>query len=230
MSSCQKWILKDVWETLGWGGGEEEWWRNRNKGAERQRERGPANVKQGWVFRFKQGFSHYDSATVYCILQRPYYDGLLAFTLPFTLPVQHLHRKQRQDLLQRGVAGNNAGPDDLERRILFTARRQRTWILMNITVWPAKLWWRRVRFVQTVVLLLCFDACWKHFPLALLVSGVYNYNGVHENAAEVVWMSVRVSVSRNFLPSDVISQSHCVCHIQSRARKTSEKVNAETCC
>ena len=49
---------------------------------ERQRERGgPTYVTQGRVFRFKEGFSHYDSATVYCILQRPYYKELLAFML-----------------------------------------------------------------------------------------------------------------------------------------------------
>lgn len=66
--------------------------RNRVGDEKRERERrggglgGAASVKQGLLSRFKEGFSHYDSATEYCILQRPYYNGLLAFMMPFTLP------------------------------------------------------------------------------------------------------------------------------------------------
>lgn len=67
-------------------GGEQKQRNEKRQGLERgrERERRPASVKQGRVSRFKEGFSHYDSATVYCILQRPYYNGLLAFMLPFT--------------------------------------------------------------------------------------------------------------------------------------------------
>lgn len=97
---------------------------------ERERERekqGPASVKQGRLSQFKGGFSHYDSATVYCILQRPYYSCLLAFMLPFTLQVQHLHGKQGQDLRQRGLAGDhNAGAHDLGKRIQRGVRSPRT--------------------------------------------------------------------------------------------------------
>lgn len=65
--------------------------------------RGAVSVKKGPVSRFKEGFSHYDSATVYCILQRPYYDVVLAFMLTFRLRVQHLHGKQGQELLRGGL-------------------------------------------------------------------------------------------------------------------------------
>lgn len=64
---------------------------------------GTRECQAGRVSRFKEGFSHYDSATVYCILQRPYYNGLLAFMLPFTSPAQHLHGKQGQDLRRGGL-------------------------------------------------------------------------------------------------------------------------------
>lgn len=112
--------------------------------SERQTERRPASVKQGWVSRFKEGFSHYDSATVYCILQRPYYNGLLAFMLPFTSQVQHLHGKQGQDLRHRGLAeDHNARADDLGRGILFRVRSHRTRILINSTVWMLRWRWRR---------------------------------------------------------------------------------------
>lgn len=81
--------------------------------SERERE-GPGSIKQGRVSRFKGGFSHYDSATVYCILQRPYYNGLLAFMLPFTSQVQHLHGKQGQDLRREELAeDHNARAEDL---------------------------------------------------------------------------------------------------------------------
>lgn len=71
---------------------------------------GAVGVKKGRVSRFKEGFSHYDSATVYCILQRPYYDVVLAFMLTFRLRVQHLHGKQGQELLRGGlVEDHNAG-------------------------------------------------------------------------------------------------------------------------
>lgn len=97
-----------MWDTLGGVGGfrSSGGWAemvlqkaetDREKERERERE-GPGSIKQGRVSRFKGGFSHYDSATVYCILQRPYYNGLLAFMLPFTSQVQHLHGKQGQDL------------------------------------------------------------------------------------------------------------------------------------
>lgn len=54
---------------------------------------GGASVKQGALSPFKAGFSHYNSATGYCILQRPYYKVLLAFMMAFTSQVQHLHGK-----------------------------------------------------------------------------------------------------------------------------------------
>lgn len=96
------------------------------QGFEKERER-ERSVKQGRVSRFKEGFSHYDSATVYCILQRPYYNGLLAFMVPFTSRVQHLHGKQGQDLLRGALAeDHNARADDLGRRILFKMRSLRT--------------------------------------------------------------------------------------------------------
>lgn len=111
---------------------------------EREREWRPTSVKQGRVFWLKEGFSHYDSATVYCILQRPYYNGLLAFMLPFTSRVQHLNGKQGQDLQRGGLAeDHNVRADDLERRILFRERKHRTWILINTTVWILQWQWRR---------------------------------------------------------------------------------------
>lgn len=86
---------------------------------------GPTSVKQG--SQFKEGFSHYDSATVYGILQRPYYNGLLAFMLPFTSRVQHLHGKQHHDLLQGGLAEDHSTrEDDLRRRILFRVSSHKT--------------------------------------------------------------------------------------------------------
>lgn len=85
--------------------------------------RGAVSVKKGRVSRFKEGFSHYDSATVYCILQRPYYDVVLAFMLTFRLRVQHLHGKQGQELLRGGlVEDHNAGEDDSGTRILSRVR------------------------------------------------------------------------------------------------------------
>lgn len=52
----------------------------------------------------QKGISHYDSVTVYCTLQRAYYNGLLAFMLPFTLQVQHLHPERRPGFKLRRTA------------------------------------------------------------------------------------------------------------------------------
>lgn len=119
--------IKDV-GYIGWGWGfrSSGGWaeivlqKQRQTGRRRESEReGPGSIKQGRVSRFKGGFSHYDSATVYCILQRPYYNGLLAFMLPFTSQVQHLHGKQGQDLQWEELAeDHNARAEDLGKWIL----------------------------------------------------------------------------------------------------------------
>lgn len=56
---------------------------------------------------------------VYWILQRPYYNILLAFMLPFMLQVQHLHGNRGKRLLRGGLAEDHKSrEDDLERRTL----------------------------------------------------------------------------------------------------------------
>lgn len=139
-----------------WGGR----WERRD--GERERERRPVSVKEGRVSWFKEGFSHYNSATVYCILQRPYYDVVLAFVLPFRLRVQHLHGKQGQELLRGGLAeDHNAREDDLGRRMLSRVRSRRKWILIITAVWIQWRWRRRQRMHQN---LRC--SCWvsSSFP------------------------------------------------------------------
>lgn len=95
--------------------GEQKWSNEKDRVWRENERKGPASVKQGRVSRFKGGFSHYDSATVYCILQRPYYNGLLAFMLPFTWQVQHLHGKWGQGRL---AEDHNTRADDLGKKML----------------------------------------------------------------------------------------------------------------